>query len=86
MGSEAAIAQARVVPEQLVAGGDAAIAIAIPNQQGITGTHPARPLGEAIAVVVEVDGAIGDAPGADTVAVEVEQQGETVVSAALKRP
>ena len=75
MGREGAIAQARVVPEQLVTGGDAAIAIAIPNQQGIAGTHPARALGEAIAVVVEVDGAIGDAPGADTVAVEVEQQG-----------
>ena len=75
MAGLAAIAQAGVVPEQLIARGDPAITIAIPHEQGIAGTHPARAFREAIAVMVELDGCPSDAEGGDTVAVEVEHQG-----------
>ena len=72
---QVAIGQAGAVPEQLVARGDPAVAIAIAHEQGIAATHPARAFREAIAVVVELDGSFSDAAGGDTVAIEVEQQG-----------
>ena len=75
MAGQVAIGQASAVPEQLVAGGDPAVAITIAHEQGITATHPARAFREAIAVVVELDGSFSDAAGGDSVAIEVEQQG-----------
>ncbi len=75
MTGQVAIGQAGVVPEQLVARGDPAVTIAIPHEQGIAATHPARAFREAIAVVVELDESLSDAAGGDTVAVEVEHQG-----------
>ena len=75
MAGQGAIPQARVVAEELVARGDPAVTIAIPHQQGIAPADPARAFGEAIAIVVELDGSLRDAAGGDTVAVEVEHQG-----------
>ena len=75
MAGQAAIAQAGVVSEQLVARGDPAITIPIAHEQGIAYTNPARAFREAIAVMVELDGCPSDAEGGDTVAVEVEHQG-----------
>ena len=69
MTGQVAIAQAGAVPEQLVARGNPAIAIAIPHEQGIAATDPARAFREAIAIVVELDACLSDATGGDTVAV-----------------
>ena len=75
MGGQGAIAQAGVVPEELVARGDPAVTIAVPHQQGIAAADPARAFRETVAVVVELDGSLTEATGGDTVAVEVEHQG-----------
>ena len=80
-------AEQGVYAEQLAAGVNAAVAIAVEHQPCIVGAYPTRTGFDAVGVVVEQDGGGGDAYGFDAVAVEIDRQrvargGGTVISAA----
>ena len=55
VGSERAVGKRREIAEQLCAGVDGAVGVAVPDEQGVVAADPAGAGEHAVAVVVEVD-------------------------------
>src|SRR5262245_11467987 len=70
-GSRDAVSQQRAIAKELPASIDPSIAVAVPDEQAILTSHPARSLREPVAVVVEV-ATLGCRRRLDAVAVQVE--------------